>query len=215
MAGTALPQKIVSANVQGQQTKAAESPAFGWQAATRYGTALQNDELALAFMLTLSFPQPKRTRAVRGRRLMADENSTGLNTEVTGTDATAKAPAPKKQRAPRRQKVAAETTVAAPPAKTAKVPSGRRKRGEQGGEAKPMAVETQVIGKSPRKDAVRQTGRKRLPKQIEQTASASVSAMDEMADLIKLEEENKRLRKTLADKLRAENADLRKRLGLD
>ncbi|AHK47191.1 putative SyrB-like regulator (plasmid) [Ensifer adhaerens OV14] len=39
--------------------------------------------------------------------------------------------------------------------------------------------------------------------------------MDEMADLIQLEEENKRLRKTLADKLRAENADLRKRLGLD
>ncbi len=30
-----------------------------------------------------------------------------------------------------------------------------------------------------------------------------------------LEEENKRLRKSLAEKLRGENADLRKRLGLD
>jgi hypothetical protein len=36
-----------------------------------------------------------------------------------------------------------------------------------------------------------------------------------MADLIQLEEENKSLRRNLADKLRAENADLRKRLGLD
>ena len=40
------------------------------------------------------------------------------------------------------------------------------------------------------------------------------SAADEMADLLQLEEENKRLRRTLAEKLRAENADLRKRLGL-
>jgi hypothetical protein len=35
-----------------------------------------------------------------------------------------------------------------------------------------------------------------------------------MVDLIQLEEENKRLRAALAEKLRAENADLRKRLGL-
>jgi putative transposase len=36
---------------------------------------------------------------------------------------------------------------------------------------------------------------------------------DEFEDLIKLEEENKNLRKALSEKLRAENADLRKRLG--
>ncbi|MBB3979756.1 cell division protein ZapA (FtsZ GTPase activity inhibitor) [Rhizobium azooxidifex] len=34
-----------------------------------------------------------------------------------------------------------------------------------------------------------------------------------MADLLQLEEENRNLRKQLAEKLRAENADLRKRLG--
>lgn len=45
-------------------------------------------------------------------------------------------------------------------------------------------------------------------------ASAPVSAADEMVDLLQLEEENKRLRQTLAEKLRAENVDLRKRLGL-
>jgi hypothetical protein len=36
-----------------------------------------------------------------------------------------------------------------------------------------------------------------------------------MADLLQLEEENQRLRKLLAGKLRAENEDLRKRLKLD
>ncbi|HAU73959.1 MAG TPA: SyrB-like regulator, partial [Agrobacterium sp.] len=34
------------------------------------------------------------------------------------------------------------------------------------------------------------------------------------AEFVHLEEENRRLRKLLAEKLRAENADLRRRLGL-
>ena len=37
---------------------------------------------------------------------------------------------------------------------------------------------------------------------------------DEFAEFVHLEEENRRLRKRLAEKLRAENADLRRRLGL-
>jgi len=37
---------------------------------------------------------------------------------------------------------------------------------------------------------------------------------DELAEFIQLEEENRRLRKLLSEKLRSENADLRKRLGL-
>lgn len=41
------------------------------------------------------------------------------------------------------------------------------------------------------------------------------STGDELADLVELEAENDRLRKLLAKKLRAENADLRKRLGID
>jgi hypothetical protein len=145
---------------------------------------------------------------------MADENGTGIITEIAEAGALAKAPAPKKQRAPRRQKAVAEATVAASPAKTAKLPRGRRKRGEQVAEAKLAPVETQVAVKSTPKDAIKATGRKRTPKQTEQTAKAPVAAIDEMADLIQLEEENKKLRKTLADKLRTENTDLRKRLGL-
>lgn len=41
------------------------------------------------------------------------------------------------------------------------------------------------------------------------------AGIDTLADLVALEEENKRLRLQLAEKLRAENAELRKRLGLD
>jgi hypothetical protein len=36
-----------------------------------------------------------------------------------------------------------------------------------------------------------------------------------MTDLLQLEAENQKLRKLLAEKLRAENADLRKKLKLD
>ncbi|WP_341538104.1 transposase, partial [Sinorhizobium medicae] len=52
----------------------------------------------------------------------------------------------------------------------------------------------------------------------EQKAGNSTKSLpvgDELADLVQLEEENQRLRKRLAEKLRAENAELRKRLGLD
>ena len=145
---------------------------------------------------------------------MADENNMGSVADIAVTDAPAKTQAPKKQRAPRRPKVVAEATVAAPLAKTAKVPRGRRKRGEQAVDAKPALVETPVAAKSTAKDAIKGVRRKRAARQTAQAVATPVPVIDEMADLIQLEEENKRLRKTLADKLRAENADLRKRLGL-
>jgi hypothetical protein len=139
---------------------------------------------------------------------MADENNTGSIAQAVETDAPAKTPTAKKQRAPRRQKAVAETTVAASTTEAVKAPRGRRKRGEQAAETTAAPVETPVAkqrktrgpNKGPRKTKV---------------AATPVPAIDEFADLLQLEEENKRLRKTLAEKLRAENADLRKRLGLD
>jgi hypothetical protein len=143
---------------------------------------------------------------------MADENDAGSIIATVEADAAAKTPVAKKQRAPRRQKAIAEATVAPSTVEPAKVATGRRKRGAQAGETAPIETpvanqrKTRAPNKGPRKNsATKQTG---------QAAGASVLAIDEIADLIQLEEENKRLRKTLADKLRAENADLRKRLGL-
>jgi len=54
----------------------------------------------------------------------------------------------------------------------------------------------------------------RAPKDARTATTSRVPAGDEIADLLQLELENKRLRRLLVDKLRAENADLRKRLNL-
>jgi putative transposase len=56
---------------------------------------------------------------------------------------------------------------------------------------------------------------KRTANSIERTDTRPLVADDELADLFQLEQENVRLRKILAEKLRAENAQLRRRLGLD
>lgn len=56
---------------------------------------------------------------------------------------------------------------------------------------------------------------KNVKKPAMATAEKPAVAIDEMAELRQLEEDNKRLRKALAAKLRTENAELRKRLGVD
>lgn len=127
---------------------------------------------------------------------MADE----LNHETTGNNNGARSAlstdgAVKKTRAPRRPKTAvgaaanAESAITDKPAKKT-----RAKRGSKVAEAK----------------APKNT---RLASTAKPTTSAQTSAVDELADLLTLEEENRSLRKQLADKLRVENADLRKRLG--
>ena len=107
---------------------------------------------------------------------------------------------PKKQRRPRTKK-------ASPDAATADTAAG----------ASGNIGTTKKRGRKPKLamgGAVTKRRSKRSP-QDEQTAPIGASAGDEMADLLQLEEENRRLRALLADKLRAENADLRKKLKLD
>lgn len=136
---------------------------------------------------------------------MTDENEVAGGAALTATEATA--PAPKKERAPRRAKVAVDAATTSEPVKAEKVVKERKKRGPKTNQsAKPATDVTEVRrGRKPRT----------VSKAAESVAKAAPSsAADEMADLMQLEEENKRLRQTLAEKLRAENADLRKRLGL-
>jgi putative transposase len=121
------------------------------------------------------------------------------DTSIAPTE-TAEAVAPvKKTRAPRQKKEAVAKDVAADvvaaPAEPAKPAGGRAK------EVKAAPAKTEVAPKA--------TRAKRTPKA--ETAPAVVA--DALDDLITLEEENKRLRKQLAEKLRGENADLRKKLG--
>jgi putative transposase len=142
---------------------------------------------------------------------MADEKIANSNTDAAVTDAPATTPEPKKQRVPRRQKVATEMMGGVT---VAKLPRGRRKRIEKSADATTSPAETPVASKRAPKGVIKVDGRKTRSKRAELSVTTPIAAMDEMADLLQLEEENKRLRKTLAEKLRAENADLRKRLGL-
>lgn len=155
---------------------------------------------------------------------MADENNVEPMIVVAGKDPEAKATTDKKLRSPRRQKVpvepvraAAKVVAAAPKTSRAKIYSAEERV------AKLALVNTQVSkGISTLKAAVKAAGIseqtyynwKRTANPVEQTDPKPAPAGDELADLVQLEQENLRLRKTLAEKLRAENADLRKRLGL-
>jgi len=84
-------------------------------------------------------------------------------------------------------------------------------------------IEAQVTDGATLKEAVKTAGisdqtyyqwKKATAQPVTQIPAAAVSVDDELAEFIQLEEENRRLRKLLSEKLRAENADLRKRLGM-
>jgi len=133
---------------------------------------------------------------------MADENNTMIDAD---TPAVAAPDVAKKERKPRARKAASETIsaeVSAQPAAASNAAADKPKRGRK---AKSEQGAT----------TARRAPVKRAPKVVQAATAPSVAAtVDEFADLLQLEEENQRLRKLLAEKLRAENADLRKRLNL-
>jgi len=151
---------------------------------------------------------------------MADESNAAPVAEAGATDAEVKAPTAKRQRSPRPQKAASE------PAQSKTSAAKRRGYSEQEKSKKLRLIETQVGEGGTLKDAIKSAGIseqtyyhwKGAAKPAEPKGTKSTKpnpAGDELADLVQLEEENQRLRKQLAEKLRAENAELRKRLGLN
>lgn len=138
---------------------------------------------------------------------MADE--TNMSEQVSNQPETALATAPEvKRRGPRAKKVAPEAVTSEALGDAPAVNKTRAKRG-----SKNAAVEV--------KPSARRGGRKakaaieKTVESVAQNVSPITAAGDEMEDLLQLEQENQRLRKLLAEKLREENAGLRKRLGLD
>ncbi|TCL65722.1 transcriptional regulator [Rhizobium sp. BK251] len=143
---------------------------------------------------------------------MADEIDT-----MTNSDAPAIVELPaaaKKQRRPRGKNAAPQAASANGAAEPAVDSTGGPEKQNRGRKTK--SVDSASSTKS--------ASVKRAPKAVQANPAAptapSVSpvvaeAGDEMADLLQLEEENQKLRKLLAEKLRAENADLRRRLKLD
>ena len=151
---------------------------------------------------------------------MADESNAAPVAAPVATDAEVKTQTTKKRRSSRTQKAASEPTQSKTPAA-----KGRGYSDQEKGE-KLKLIATQVSDGGTLKDAIKSAGIseqtyyhwKGAAKPVEKKATKStklIPAGDELADLVQLEEENQRLRKQLAEKLRAENAELRKRLGLD
>ncbi|WP_430256911.1 transcriptional regulator [Neorhizobium sp. DAR64872/K0K18] len=128
--------------------------------------------------------------------LMADDTETLNDVEMPAPEE--EPIAAKKQRKPRAKKTSVVATTAEGTAGT----DGRKKRGRKPRvSVDPTPVEPAAPKLAPTPDRI--------------ADDAATSSRDEMADLLQLEAENQKLRKMLAEKLRAENADLRKKLNLD
>ncbi|MCW1750233.1 MULTISPECIES: transposase [Rhizobium] len=153
---------------------------------------------------------------------MADEENLEQPQPLTVTDTDATAPAPKKGTSPANGKSGTLRTKA----KKAEPASGKAKsrRYSDTERAEKLAqIETRASEGETLKAAIKEAGIseqtfyqwKRAAGAAEEPRAKAEASVDTLADLVALEEENMRLRVQLAEKLRAENAELRKRLGLD
>ncbi|WP_245442633.1 transposase, partial [Mesorhizobium hawassense] len=97
----------------------------------------------------------------------------------------------------------------------APVRPGRKIYSEQERAQKLAQIEKSVNGGATLKSAVKQAGTsEQTYYQWKKKARLPATAGDDLKDLVALEEENKRLKNMLAERLRKENAELKKRLGL-
>ncbi|MGV1768046.1 transposase [Rhizobium rhizogenes] len=143
---------------------------------------------------------------------MSGEN----NTEpVVGADAELETPMVKKPKSTREK-------AAGPAAQVTGAMSRRYNKQERSEKLK--LIERQVTeGASKLKDAIRSAGIseqtyynwKRVVGSVILREEKPAPIGDKLVDLAKLKQENQRLRKILAEKLHAENIELRKWLGLD
>jgi len=130
------------------------------------------------------------------------DEETNINTADAASEVPVATPAKKKTRQSRKTKTAAEATTSVDAITTEEPAKKTRAKRE------PKAVPA----KAPTASRSRGSDKKAAAAPAKPVSSAA-EPTDEFADLLKLEEENKSLRKQLSEKLRAENADLRKRLG--
>ncbi|TIR50601.1 MAG: transposase [Mesorhizobium sp.] len=158
-------------------------------------------------------------------RPMADpERAESIEAAAEGAGKADTPESTKKGRRPRKAK--AEPT---PPARTnggkaisqgdggsAATSRGPRKVYSEKERAQKLAqIERSISGGATLKSSVQQAGISEQTYYLWKKAAAPASNSDDLKDLIALEEENKRLKSLLAERLRNENAELKRRLGLD
>jgi len=132
---------------------------------------------------------------------MVEEDNTNDATEDQTVEAPNEVVETKKKRAPRRTAAELAAVAAAKSEKTAQRKNAKPKTVSSAAMDKPVAVSKRPVANS--STAKLSAGPSTTP----------ATAVDEMADLLKLEEENRSLRGQLSEKLRTENADLRRRLA--
>ncbi|WP_226951503.1 transposase [Rhizobium terrae] len=150
---------------------------------------------------------------------MSDEEAQMI-ADVIGSAETEHTTAPTLKKASRVRKAPSDkqVAIASPPAKL-------KTRGLDAQEKLELIqqVEVQVAGGKTLKDAVKSLGisdqtyymwRKAAAQPVAEKPATAISSDDEFAEFTQLEEENRHLRALLSEKLRAENAELRKRLGM-
>jgi hypothetical protein len=155
-------------------------------------------------ILTKTIDDPKKTLPPQEKR-MAGETTQALRAESTSVATATPTTEPEKRRGRQARTISSnQATGDEKPLVSGDTKVAKAKVAKQPHAAKSTAVaDAKGAGKPPRK-----TG---APKQ--ESVVVNATAADDRGDLLILEEENHMLRKLLAEKLRGENADLRKRLG--
>lgn len=154
---------------------------------------------------------------------MADPQEVESLPGASATPATPVAPERKKKAAlPRKAKAEPKLPArknGAKPASKAEAPATEARTGRKvytpiERSQRLSQIEMSIAGGATLKHAVGQTGISEQTYYQWKKAAAPVQDSGELKDLLALEEENKRLKNLLAERLRKENAELRKKLGL-
>ncbi len=154
---------------------------------------------------------------------MADLTATELRETASKPAAVVVAPAEKKKASrPLKTKVGSRATApkrgaakaslddaSAPAARTGRKIHSARERAD-----KLAQIAKAIKSGEPLKSAVKQAGISEPTYYQWKKAAAPAPAGDELTDLLALEKENKQLKSMLAEQLRKENAELKRKLGL-
>ncbi|KNY31091.1 hypothetical protein SAMN05892877_116114 [Rhizobium subbaraonis] len=184
-------------SVARQANEAAFSSAREHSDASRVDEPIGQDR-SIEPMLTPALPQQNNASAIEEIH-MPDEIETATETNTQEPVVTIAAPV--KQRKPRTKKADADQSQRAAVSGRTDATEGWGKRGRKAG--------TIVAARTPRSKLIKSESNTSVA-----SPTAPVDAIDDMAELLRLEDENRSLRRQLSEKLRAENADLRKRLNL-
>ncbi|MEO9340884.1 transposase [Mesorhizobium sp. SB112] len=146
----------------------------------------------------------------------AEPAQTNTDASTTGGTPVTKKSAPRPKTAKAQPKRAPKTTVA-PTHVAAVTPAAIRRKIYSDKERAQLLgqIEKAVASGSSSKSAIKQAGISEQTYYHWKRSKAPAPANSDLKDLLALEEENIRLKKLLAERLRNENAELKKKLGLN